>query len=239
VKRLYRGYKVLQQAESQAGFDPTDRVRNRFYFSHLYTALDQPDFQRFLGIDAETSLRQNPVPKSKLPELQELMVWLFGQEEVNRAPLIRRHNPDLDTLREVICKPAALSALRSGYSLDRAYAIGLGDRHRFRDSLTRAKEDLQQAYGTATTGFSGDRDLWEMIRDILLYAERLNVEMEELFRVSGAGHARHYPLGGKPAARTLVRHRAEPRLPRGRRRISGGQLEAAVQTHRAVAEPRQ
>src|SRR6266508_117225 len=35
VVRLYRGYKILEQAESKANFDREDRVRNRFYFSHL------------------------------------------------------------------------------------------------------------------------------------------------------------------------------------------------------------
>ncbi len=33
VKRLYRGYKVLEQAEQKAGFSKEDRVRNKFYFS--------------------------------------------------------------------------------------------------------------------------------------------------------------------------------------------------------------
>lgn len=47
VKRLYRGYKVLEQAESEGVFDREDRARNRFYFSHLYTALD---LERVSGI---------------------------------------------------------------------------------------------------------------------------------------------------------------------------------------------
>ncbi len=40
VKRLYRGFKVLEQAETQGVFNKEDRARNRFYFSHLYTAVD-------------------------------------------------------------------------------------------------------------------------------------------------------------------------------------------------------
>ena len=117
VKRLYRGFKVLLQAEQQTGFDKEDRFRNKFYFSHLYTALDQPDFQKFLGIMAETSLKPNPVPRGKLDELGELMAWIYGRKSTNTEPVIRKQNPDLNNLRVVIAKPAALSLLRAGYSL--------------------------------------------------------------------------------------------------------------------------
>lgn len=179
VKRLYRGYKVLEQAERRAGFSREDLFRNRFYFSHLYTAVDQTEFQKFLGIDAEKSLKPNPVPQSKLPELKELMIFLYGQRSTGKEPLVRTQNPDLNILREVIGKPAALSAIRSGLSLERAYEIGTGDKRRFRDSLTRAKEELQQAKGTVTKGYSGEEDLYETISDIELYASKIKEEMEE------------------------------------------------------------
>ena len=178
VKRLYRGYKVLAQAEEKAGFDKVDRVRNRFYFSHLYTAVDQIEFQKFLGIDAEASLKPNPVPKSKLEELKELMIWLYGKKSAGKEPVVRTQSPDLNTLREVIGKPASLSALRSGYSLDRAHEISIGDKRRFRESITRAKEELQQAKGTVTTGYAGEEDLYEMGSDITLYATKIREEME-------------------------------------------------------------
>jgi hypothetical protein len=73
VTRLYRGYKILQQAESQAGFDREDRIRNKFYFSHLYTATDQGEFQTFLGINPKDPIGDNPVPKSKIGALKELV----------------------------------------------------------------------------------------------------------------------------------------------------------------------
>lgn len=179
VKRLYRGFKVLQQAEEKAGFSKEDRVRNRFYFSHLYTAVDQIEFQKFLGIGAENSLTSNPVPKSKLSELKELMTWLYGKKSVGKEPLVRTQAPDLSTLREVISKPASLSAIRSGLPLDRAFAISIGDKRRLRDSLVRAKEELQQARGTVTKGYSGEDDLYETITDIGMYAGKIKDEMEE------------------------------------------------------------
>lgn len=178
VKRLYRGYKILQQAEEKVGFNREDRIRNRFYFSHLYTAVDQPEFQKFLGIGPEDSLKLNPTPKSKLSHLSELMTWLYGKKSVGIEPVVRTQNPDLNTLREVISKPASLSGLRSGYSLDKCYEISIGDKRRFRDALTSAKEELQQARGTVTTGYVGDEDLYETMNDIVLYATKIREEME-------------------------------------------------------------
>ena len=184
VKRLYRGYKVLQQAETQVGFDKEDRFSNRFYFSHLYTALDQPDFQKHLGITPEGSLKPNPVPKSKLDELSELMTWIYGRKSTTTEPLIRRQNPDLNNLRVVLGKPAALSLLRAGYSLDRAFEFSLGDQRRFREALTSAKEELQQAKATVTKGYQGEEDLFELAGDIVLYAGELQNEMKEKTKTS-------------------------------------------------------
>jgi len=178
VKRLYRGYKILQQAEEKASFNKDDRVRNRFYFSHLYTAVDQPEFQKFLGIGPEDSLTPNPTPKSKLSHLRELVTWLYGKKSAGIEPVVKTQNPDLNTLREVISKPASLSALRSGYSLDKCYEISIGDNRRFRDALTSAKEELQQAKGTITTGYAGEDDLYETINDIVLVAAKIRDEME-------------------------------------------------------------
>jgi len=179
VKRLYRGYKVLEQAEAQEVFDREDRARNRFYFSHLYTALDQREFQEFLGLDAYTSLRPNPVPESKLDQLGELMIWLYGKKSEEVEPVVRTQNPDLNTLRKVISKERSLSALRSGYSLERSHQIAIGDRKLFRDALTSAKVELQNAKATVTTGYGGEEDLMEIALDITSLADSIQREMEE------------------------------------------------------------
>jgi len=160
VKRIYRGYVLLEQAEKMAGFNRDDRVRNRFYFSHLYTAADYTEFLEFLGTNEKDSLKDNPVPKKHLSDLKELMVWLFGSKADGKEPVVQKQAPDLGHLRSVISNRQALSALRSGRSLDRAYAISLGDSRRFQDALAAAKDALQEAKGTVTTGFKGEKDLF-------------------------------------------------------------------------------
>ena len=184
VVRLFHGYQVLRQAERKAGFDKEDRTRNRFHFSHLYTAVDQPEFRGFLGITDDRWKKSDPVPKGKLPELKELVVWLYGQKSAGLDPLIRSQNPDLNKLRRIVGSKSSVAALRSGYSLDTAHDISIGDRQRFRDAIVSAKEELQKAKGTVTTGYAGDEDLLTMAEGIVDTSRRILDEMKEKARLS-------------------------------------------------------
>lgn len=183
VKRIYRGYVLLEQAEKMTEFQRNDRNRNRFYFSHLYTAVDYPEVQEFLGTDPVKSLREDPIAKQYLPHLEELMVWLFGSKERNIEAVIRTQAPDLSYLRSVIGNKQALSALRSGITLHRAHAISLGDSRRFEEALTQAKDALQEAKGTVTTGYKGSRDLLAQMESIEALTASLSSEMRDIAKV--------------------------------------------------------
>jgi hypothetical protein len=180
VKRIYRGYVLLEQAEKFTKFNREDIHRNRFYFSHLYTATDYPEVLAFLGTDAEASLHDNPIAKKQLPELEQLLVWLFGSKERKIEPVVRTQAPDLSYLRSVIGNKPALAALRSGISLQRAHAISLGDSRRFEDSLAQAKDALQEAKATVTTGYKGDKQLLEQMESIGTLSTSLLEEMRKI-----------------------------------------------------------
>lgn len=180
VKKLYRGYQILRQAESQAGFNREDRIRNKFYFSHLYTALDQKGYQDFLGITSENSLKPNPVPKKRLKDLRELMVWIYGSKEENKKPIVSTQHPDLTNLRFVLSNKSALAALRAGYPLERALEISRGDKLRFREAMTKAKEDLTEANGSMALGYSGESDLLELGKEMLFLIGRMVESMQSL-----------------------------------------------------------
>ena len=162
VKRLYRGYTLLRQAETQAGFEQEDAESSRFYFSHLYTAADQTEFQKFLGISDVSSLKKNPVPRSKLQQLGLLLMWLYGSRQKGRPPLVQAQYPDLNILRYVISRKEGVDALKAGLDLERAHQVALGDSERFREAMVRAKDDLVLASGTVLLGFKGESDLMTM-----------------------------------------------------------------------------
>lgn len=186
VKRLYRGYEVLAQAENQTNFNREDRFRNKFYFSHLYTAMDQPQFQEFLGIKRDESLEENPVPKSHLSKLEELMTWLYGKRSEGLEPVVKRQNPDLNILREVIGNQESLTVFRAlasrgnPFALERSHEIAIGDERRFSDSLIEAKDKLQQASATVNTGYLGDEELFQIVEAIVSTAQGLRRSMKPI-----------------------------------------------------------
>ena len=182
VVRIYRGYVLLEQAERMTDFKREDRVANRFHFSHLYTAADQREFQNFLGIDAQRFQKDDPVPKSHLPQLQELMIWLFGSKAEKKSPIVETQNPYLNYLRRVIGHKQALYALRSGISLQRAYEISLGDDRRFQEALVKAKDSLQEAKATVTTGYRGEKEMLKVMEGILDLANSISEEMRKKAR---------------------------------------------------------
>jgi len=181
VERFYRGYKVLQEAETKTDFSAEDRVKGKFYFSHLYTALDYPQFQEFLGVDKTHFDEANPVDDAHLANLEQLMVWLYGKKSAKIQPIVQRQNPDLNLLREVIEAPDALDALRSGYSLEKAHYISIGDNRRFREALVSAKEELLQANATVITGYDGSQNSYEVIEDISNIVKSLLQTMKQKY----------------------------------------------------------
>ena len=182
VERLYRGFEVLQQAERERLFDSDDRVRGKFYFSHLYTALDYPEFQEFLGMDPGSFDPTNPVPRDRLGNLAELMQWLYGKKSEGVQPLVVRQNPDLAHLRDAIAKSESLAQLRSGYPLETAYNTSLGDEVRFEQSLTTALQELKQANATIATGYDGNEPLLKVGADAKKQADDLYSRMRKLGR---------------------------------------------------------
>jgi hypothetical protein len=169
---------VLNQATEQAGYNLDDRHKRHLSFSHLYTGLDYAGFQQHLGLRKDAGYETNPIAKEYLDNLKELMVWLFGSREENKAPVVKSQNPDLKRLDDVLKNEKALTALRAGLGLEVAHQLSEGDDIRFRESLTRAKYELQQSKGLVVTGFRGERDLVNLVEDISDIAKSLLLEME-------------------------------------------------------------
>ena len=121
VVRLVNGWSVLNQSLSQ-GFDLKETNSRGFPFSHLYTGLARPNVRRFLGLphdNISAVLDRDPVPQERLNRLRQFMSWLYGQR--NEAAVIRRQNPDLNHLVEVLGNSNAQLMLESTRSLDAAY----------------------------------------------------------------------------------------------------------------------
>lgn len=177
VIRLYNGVQTLAQAEKARVFNREDRNKKHFSFSHLYTGLSYGGIQKFLSISDADFEKTEPVPKTRIKELGELCVWLFGSKSANKTPLVGSQNPDLRQLDEAIQEPRGLAAVRSGLPLRVALDISRGDDRRFREALVSSKEHLQIARGVLLTGYSGEKDLLEIAKEASQLASNIVEEM--------------------------------------------------------------
>jgi hypothetical protein len=179
VLRWYRGLMIVEQAEEARVFKRSDIAKNKFHFNYIYTGMDYPGIIQFLGLRTKGTTDRKPVPTSKTKNLGDLMLWLYGRESSNTDSLIRSQNPDLKTLDTILLTEAGVKALRDGLPLSVAHDIGQGDERIFRKSLQDAKQALQKAHGTLTTGYaSSEDDVLSLATDVESLAHALVDAME-------------------------------------------------------------
>ncbi len=185
VHRLYRGLMALRQAERAGVFSRSDRWKKHFSFSHLYTGLDYPGIQAFIGLDPKDSYQQNPVPKVKLKSLGLFCEWLYGSKKKRKPPLIESQNPDLRILDEILQSKEGIVALNRGLPLKVSYEISKGDNLVFREAIQAGKQALQKARGTLLSGYQGERDLFDTATEILDLASTIRNEMDQVQASAG------------------------------------------------------
>jgi hypothetical protein len=179
VLRMYRGLMIVEQAEEAKVFKRADIAKNKFHFNYIYTGMDYPGIISFLGLRNKGATDQRPVPSNKVKNLGDLMVWLYGRDSSDTPSLIRSQNPDLKTLDTVLLTEAGVKALRDGLPLSVAHDISQGDERIFRQALQQAKQALQKAHGTLTTGYtSTEDDMLKLAEDVDNLAHALVEAME-------------------------------------------------------------
>ena len=177
VKRMYRGLMVLEQAEKESVFQRDQRFNKRFSYSHLWTGLGYTGIQEFLGLTPDKGFKPNPISKKYLPNLGDLMNWLYGNKESRTKPLVQSQNPDLRNLDEALRADNGTAALRAGLPLDIALKASRGDDRLLREALVKGEVALKEAYGLVPTGFDGQSDLMAAAERILKTADSINDQM--------------------------------------------------------------
>jgi len=157
VKRMYRGLMVLKQAESEGVFDRKNCYSTRFAYSHLWTGLGYDSVQEFLGLKGNGGFKPNPVPKGKVSNLAELMLWLYGDKKTGKRPVVKSQNPDLRNLITVLRNVKGVAALRKGLPLSTSVDISKGDEQLLRESMVEGEAALRKAVGYVPTGYSPAR----------------------------------------------------------------------------------
>ena len=169
--RLYRGLSILEQAERLTDFRRSDVYYGRIYFSHLYTAIAYDGFARYLGIldcDAEEYI----VPDDHSRQLLQVMRWLFGSKDQNIEPVVKKQNPDLRQLGQVLQKAESVQVLISTGNLERAFDNSQDSNEVLRNSMIEAKLKIEDAMAKISV-YDGGRDALELSQQLGQATDRL------------------------------------------------------------------
>ena len=185
VKRMVNAIYVLEQAKSDEIFAIDDRVSPRFNFSHLYTALSRAPYMTFLGLESAWSRydpNPDPVPDSRVNNLSEVLMWIYGSKKEGISPVIQSQNPDIKHLGEVLVSHAALIVLRGTGSLDDAHASTQPADWKFSQALLRTRREIREA-SNSLRGFDGrDSSLADIAEDISETAQAIYSRMMKKMR---------------------------------------------------------
>lgn len=145
VSALYRNYKIAQQGvESGANTAALEDA-----FSLLTVAMNAPALRDFIGAPSVSGVQpgEMPIAEERLPELVELITWIFGDGTPNSR--VVEESRKIPTLGKVVGSPVGLTALRRGESLDAALLQitdrGMAPEERIVRRLTAARNSLRLA----------------------------------------------------------------------------------------------
>jgi hypothetical protein len=148
VQRWLLSLYVLEQANEVAD-EPWHETED-FYFSFLYTALGYSNVRQYIQLTPGSYEKPepHPVPAEARENLISHMVDLYGKP---RQPSQRKviESRQIKQLAAVYGSPDALSALRSGYSLEDAYRKAGGEALELADHLRNAGRELAYANALA------------------------------------------------------------------------------------------
>lgn len=182
VKRMVSAIFVLEQASNADLFEIDDRAAPKFNFSHLYTALSRSQYMDYLGLEsgwARHDPRTDQVPLAKLTELQKVLVWIYGSESADSLPVVRRQNPDIKHLGEVLVHAEALHVLEQTSDLDLAHASTESVDSRFTAALIRARDAIQDAVNSLRAYEGQDQSLLDIAEDVKETAETVVQRMKK------------------------------------------------------------
>lgn len=144
VRSMYRDHDILEQASNRFGID-TSRARNKF--GVFNNAMGRQGVRSFIGAPAprEVDPERWPVPDNRRDELQELLVYIFGEPHGRGAAI--SDSRQLGVLSKVLAEPSGrgLAVLRKGGDLDQAEAAIEEPDEQFGVAVASALRNLMSA----------------------------------------------------------------------------------------------
>ena len=175
--RMVHGFFVLDQAIKTGNFSLDDREKGRqFAFSHLYTALTRPGYRQYLGLaelNKDHEPQENPVAQDHLPQLRQIMLWLYGSDSDKVPAIIRSQNPHIKQLGEVLERPKACRIVVESGDLARAYLEVDTPLRQFERRIVEAHGALEESLKKASAFDGRDATLMDLASEIEANASNL------------------------------------------------------------------
>lgn len=175
---LYRDQAVVAQAQ-KLGLQTGGMEKA---FSVLTVAMGNTKLRDHVGAPLGSRLdpATEPIPVDKVQELQELIGWVFGDED-NEPKITDSRQTSL--LGNVVASEVGLAALRQGASLEEAKqkvaAAGMDPRDRLLQRLTTAKNALL-ATSDDLSGYASDSAVGALLSDVEAVVESLRSIVTEV-----------------------------------------------------------
>lgn len=144
IKRSYAAYRTYKQARDDFNID-TSKVENRF--GVFYTALNNGDIRKYIGLDMDKSLKKlkYPISRTKADELERFISYLHGNKNVEPVFTDSRNISDLG---EILTSPEARKTLNATRNFKLAYMSTGGEERTLIENLESAHINLTEAYKT-------------------------------------------------------------------------------------------
>lgn len=170
--KLYQALMVLEQAEQQTSFKRSDIYRDRLYFSYLFSALGYTSVQEYLGLSENDGDERHPVLESRLPHLQELMLWLYGSKGRNIEPIITSQSKHLGMLNKILSTSSSIDTLKTTGDLSQAFESSYSASEVLVGSLVKAQLNIDKVMSKLGS-YDGDRNTLEKAMDLADQADAL------------------------------------------------------------------
>ena len=182
LQRMVSGFYVLQQAEDEGIFDIEDReAGKKFFFSHLYTALTRPGYRQYLGLQDEfrsAEPKTNPIRTEHLPQLKQVLLWLFGSESDHILAVVRSQNPHVRQLGEVLEHPKARAIMVESGDLARAFEEVDSPQRQFERHLIETHGASEECLKKVSAYSAGDTTLLDIAKETQKNLNNLLLVME-------------------------------------------------------------
>jgi hypothetical protein len=170
IKRQYMFYKIIEQAEKEIDFDMNAVIQR---FSLVGEAINSPSIRDYVGVHSykDADFEKPFVPKSKLENLERLLIWIFGNGK-EKAPILTDSRRIKSHLAPVLADKDATDYLMKTNSLEDAYERSGGDKQYLIKRINTAIRSVSNSLGVAYK-YKEDKEIKELVKELIRAIEEL------------------------------------------------------------------